>query len=531
MKESGINYFYSGLSLDTDSFAILYTFEEGAGTNVASISIANPLFSGTITGDGSSFWDKPGSGLFSGNHIEINQASGLDSNLSFSHILSYEQVTTGKQILYINRSNLSGYEFGLNDANKLYFETAGSEPIIATSLNNLSSKNLISISYINNFLSFGYYNFNAQKFEFDNFQYNFDLQASNLPRLGSGFTGYIDYYLYSNDYLGAETLNNLVSGWYAKPTGFTPNTVTICNEGITGYQDGNYFITGITGYQTTGYVFNDGVGVGTGLFPSSGYTEALTGILSSGVKPIALTGLICETYSGLSEPIYQINESYISGFGMDKSLILHHVSGNDIIKRGDSKLLFDNHYNFNLQELNSGYYNEDFQTNTGNINLFFNGLANTLSGTELRNGFLFITGSDSNDLLFFDLASGNRNYSISGRLDINYTGQEVFFNGINLISGYDFRAQGNQIFLTGNNTGISGVLFEYPLFYNSQTGNSVIYTGQKFSRDSSIYYFNGLRLRNRNDYIEGSDFDLLKDQNFDEENNLLIYDNNGQFWE
>ena len=525
MKESGINYFYSSLGLDTDSFAILYTFEEGAGSIVNSITGANPLFSGEINGN---IWGKPGSGTFTGGYVSITNGSGLDSSLSFSHLISYEQITTGKKILFNNKLGASGYEFGLTDTNKIYFETAG-EPVIATTSNNLSSKNLISVSYIANFLSVGQYNFTSKSFEFETFQQNFGLLPSDKPTLGSGFTGYIDYYLYSNDYLGAEVLNQLASGWYVAKTGSQVSVETICAPGVTGYQSQFYSTTGVTGYSVGPIGNLDGVGDFTGVFPTGYNLTPMTGILSSGLTQIPVTGSVCVSYSGELVDLFSFNSGYISGFGMDKTLILRSLSG-DMIKYSTSNELFADIFNHSFAQFNSGLVSP-LIFDSGALNLFFNGLGVDNSGIGYSDEYVFVTGSSAQDLFFFDLKSGDRKMSFSGSLDTTYTGQEIFFNGINLVSGYDFRAIGNRIFLTGNNTGISGILFENPIVLPYITGGRALYSGEKFNRNSSNVYQNGIRLFNRSDYIEGSKFDMLTGNNFNEYNNTIIYNNNELYWE
>ena len=85
------------------------------------------------------------------------------------------------------------------ETNKIYFETLNDEPIIATSYNNIGTKNLISISYTTNHVVFGYYNFNSQLFETESFSYNFgNVISNNNIILGKSYTGYMDYYLYFN---------------------------------------------------------------------------------------------------------------------------------------------------------------------------------------------------------------------------------------------------------------------------------------------------------------------------------------------
>ena len=76
MKESGINHFFGKLELNTGSFCIFYTFEEGAGTLINSVASGQSRFSGVLS-DESSFWSKNGSGFFSGNTISVKNTNDL----------------------------------------------------------------------------------------------------------------------------------------------------------------------------------------------------------------------------------------------------------------------------------------------------------------------------------------------------------------------------------------------------------------------------------------------------------------------
>ena len=131
MKESGINYFYSNLGMDTGAFAVYYTFEDNAGTNVASVSGGQSGYSGTLN-SAAGFWTSPGSGHFSGTTLTINNASGLDSP-GWTKVFSYEKTSVEPCILFDSLSGSSGCRIGVNKANKPYFQTYNTEPVVATS--------------------------------------------------------------------------------------------------------------------------------------------------------------------------------------------------------------------------------------------------------------------------------------------------------------------------------------------------------------------------------------------------------------
>jgi hypothetical protein len=137
------------------------------------------------------------------------------------------------------------------------------------------------------------------------------------------------------------------------------------------------------------------------------------------------------------------------------------------------------------------------------------------------------------DDAFFDVALGSKKYflnSITG-IDIFYSGQQIFLNGVELISGLGFQSIGTKIFTVGEFSQVSGIVSERPIILPLVTGNNPFYSGDKFSRGSSIVFLNGVRQKNNYNYIEGSKFDLIKDNKFNENNNEVLYNRDGLFWE
>ena len=141
----------------------------------------------------------------------------------------------------------------------------------------------------------------------------------------------------------------------------------------------------------------------------------------------------------------------------------------------------------------------------------------------------------TNDLATFDLKSGNKNiFTVTGGLTgfaFSYSGQEIFLNGVNLVSGYDFVLNGGILNLTSQNTGISGYIFEYPIVLTPRTGTSPMITGSLFWRNTSNIYLNGVRQPNYRTYIEGGIFDMLSGQSFNNSNLIELYDNDDFYWE
>lgn len=535
IKASGLNYFYSQIGLNTGLWDILYTFEDGAGSTVASISGAQSLFTGTLSSV-STFWSKPGSGLFSGNSVSVANASGLAST-SFTHLFAYEQRASGQQVLLSTRLGSSGYSIGLTAANRLYFEANNGAETVAAGYNNLSSKNLVAVTYLNNSLSLGLYNWNAQAFETETFNYPYGTMRSDVWSLGAGFTGYMDYYLFIEQYASPTLLNRLASGFYNVPTGTGYALTTVCSTGITGFITTPFVTTGITGYTTTN-AGTSGVGIFTGLFPATSTSVAQTGILASGTNYVAATGLVCATYTGAPTTLFSTLTGYALSYGMDKIVLMNYVQSGDLLKYANSTAFANDIYNKTPSPLISGFNTSTFYQ-TGQLILSINGLLQASYEFYLSQNYLTPTGASIFDVVTYDVYSGAQVIVTGGPFTfaLGYTGQEVYLNGLNLVSGLDFVVNGGTFTLTGLNTGISGLVLISPMGLPYSTGNYTELSLAKFDRLSSNLYFNGQRMQPTSllvpnaDFVEGGSYDLLLSNGYNEGGNVSIYGNDGSNWE
>lgn len=530
MKESGINWVYNTLGISTGSFAVFYTFEDGAGANVVSASGGQTGYSGTLSSS-ASFWGSPGSGFFSGTTLVTNNAANGHSE-SWTKIITYQKVNTDDCVLFDSMGAGSGYRIGLTDANKMFFESFNGEPIIAASSNNLSSKNAISVSYLTNLVTFGYYDFNAQALESESFTLPFQVVRSDMWRLGGAFTGYMDYYIHLTEYQSPDVIGQLMSGLYARPTGYGSTIQTICSTGITGYQ--NVFVgeTGVTGYITTP-LGDEGRDFYTGAFPLSHSTVALTGYLSTGIYASGLTGYACIPITGAPGPLLEYQTGYAASFGMQKVQLFSYLATTDVVKSSWDFTPFNSIYNKVGQRSYSGYLMAaDYPT--GLLNLYENGVAQAGSGWAVTGTYLIISGTTDSDSATFDLKSGNKaSFQVTGQTGFAfvYSGQEIYLNGVNLVSGYDFVLIAGTLNLTNRATGINGDIFEYPIVLTPRTGNSTLITGGPFWRNTSNEYINGIRQVNYSRYIEGGTFDLLSGNLFNPADTFMIYGDTDLYWE
>lgn len=531
MKESGINYFYQNIDLPTGIFDIFYTFENGAGTAVSSVSGGKEIFSGILNNVGD-FWSKPGSGFFTGNYVTISNADQLNST-SWTEIFVYEKTSVDDCILLSSLNSSSGFKVGINKSNKPYFESFNEQPIIGTSSNNFSSKNVLMVGYQTNYLTLGYYNFNSQQIEAEYFDYAFETIPSNNWRLGPSFTGYLDYFIHLSEYQSPEVVSQLLSGLYNIKTGEWYETTQICSTGITGYVTQFSGITGITGYSLSPDG-DEGRDYFTGAFPLSHTQTMLTGYLSSGLYSLGLTGVSCITITGNSIDLFEVLDGYCSGFGMEKIQSFEYIENPDLVKISTDSTLFNNIYNKSTNFAYSGFEMDSFY-HSGQTNVFYNGIEQNTNDYFINSGFIYITGGDISDIVFFDLKSGNKiSYFATGQSGFgisSYSGQELFLNGVNLTSGIDFIENSNNIYLLDYLTGITGLLTQVPIVLRAQTGIFSFFTGVSFQKDTSNVYINGVRQRNKSMYVEGAIFDKLSGNYYNNRDGISIYDNNNLYWE
>ena len=383
-----------------------------------------------------------------------------------------------------------------------------------------------------NYLNIGYYNFNSKSVESESFDYDFELNQSNDWKLGGG-TGYIDYFIYLNQYQSSEVLAQLMSGFWARPTGVGYETETYYTTGLSGYQDIFVGETGITGYIVTPGG-DEGRDFYTGAFPTFNSQTYLTGYISSGIYSSGVVVVQTTIVTGDEIDLLENLTGYASSFGMEKVQAFDCVDSADILKINVDRTLFNDFYNKSAIRTFDSFQLPSFYE-SGSISLFYNGLAQWKTGWFTSGNYLNIDGSELSDLAFFDVKSGDyKLFDVTGGLtsfNIPYSGQQIYLNGLNLISGYDFTCAGTLLTITARNTGINGYIFEYPHVLSPQTGNSSNFTLSKFSRNSSSLYFNGLRQKNKFDYLEGASVDLLSGNYYNNSGIQTIYNDNNLYWE
>ena len=165
-----------------------------------------------------------GSGYFSNQYVDIAHPTGLASPTA-TFIFSQQKSGRDPGTIFSNLSGQSGYEIGINAANKLYFNHyINGEPAINT-LNIIpGEKNIYGVTLGNgavnmfrmnpaNSGSLGFYTFQTQSFSIP----PYGVTTTSEWRLGSGeynYKGWMDYFLYFNKVLPVEKLKWLANSLY-----------------------------------------------------------------------------------------------------------------------------------------------------------------------------------------------------------------------------------------------------------------------------------------------------------------------------
>ncbi len=530
MKESGINYFCAQVVGNVNPMRVFYTFDDNTGSIISNRASGISGYSGILNNVGN-FWSIPNTGNCTGQSITVTDASGLYSD-NWTKTFVLKKTNTKDILLFSNLTGQSGYAIGINNSNKLYLQTINDDiPYIYSSRNYLASQNILTVSKVGSNVQFGYYDITKQKIEYESFGFNYSIAQSDNWILAPQMTGYLDYFIYFNQNVGFNALQQIYSGFFYTNTGNIPIIQTIVTTGITGYVSGTSIQTGVTGYTT---IASTGAGYGyyTGLFPISGISTPLTGILSTTTFSSGLTGSSSTGVVIGNTAAFSYNSGYAQLFGMEKMVNFFPITGTDVVDYSNNRTPSTPYYNQTAGFLTSGFLLTHFYSGS-QVNPNLNGLYNDSGDFTINTGLMLVTGAGLTDVMTYDLCTGTKNtfnYTGGGTVPIIYSGQEIYLNGLKLISGLDFIANPSNIYLTGNNTGISGKLDENGIILFHVTGNFTFYTGITFSRFSSRYFINGLRQRINSDYFEGALVDLLSGNGYNSQDTINIYDDNGNFW-
>ena len=549
----GINYIYSGvLKLDTGNMPVYYDFDTTSGTKYNSVNFAS-FFIGedkdvistnnaSIVGNASSFTGNGASGDFSYGYLSLDNDQDLFS-ADFTMFMSQEKCYTGDGILFSclkGEDTKSGYSFGINSANKMYFEHFDNQRQkynIQTSLLQLSDKNLIRLKRVDDSIYFSVYNNNNKSFETETKNVDSNLiLPSNEFLIGSGenqksYSGFIDEFIYIKENVSNVDSDMLASGFWSDTKS---GNAFLIQSGVTGGISGyDYQQTGSTGILSTSNILT-GTGYTTGYVDIYQYIPE-TGVISPGetkieflenlpayctsedetpiyrkVTTLDTTGVIglLRQFSGTDQvingqDIYQT--VYVTGFVSSglSSVPIYNTGNNDIsgfqtIMSGDREKLSE--YGMNDVIYLKSYFDQSFGQEQSGINNF-----DSLALYEKQDDY-------SNEFKNFNFLNKTALTSLDGigfRVDQKYDGSEfsIFSNGLFKFSNSEIVSAGNdnfyksgsiqesKIILSGNNTGAK-------IFYDAEDfATKQVFSGtNSISVHSNVFFKNGYKLISGTDY-------------------------------
>lgn len=302
--------------LGVDNFLkVFYDFNDYSGNYINSIDDGQVDYSGEIVNYSPSFNNTSGSGLFDNQYISIQNHSGITeegATIIFSH--KKTGVSNGVIFSHMDPGGPSGWEVGINQANKLYFKNfINGSPSYQTLNNYLYDKNLCAIT-VGKFGSCGLFKLNFEKplqqaalnfinetpegnivyHGFD--EHSFDVPAHTISngsewRVGSGeflYQGYMDSFMYFDHKLNIDQVQKIAFALHSDFTISPPVSGTITGE-ITGYQ--LIIESGVSG-QTGNVFVPTGTGVETGIYTYESGTP-MTGT-------VGISGLVYVPYKKIS---------------------------------------------------------------------------------------------------------------------------------------------------------------------------------------------------------------------------------------
>ena len=291
-----MNFLVEALNINIQDIPAAFSFRANPTLNTDTV-YPDPWASGSSSGilntvGGNGFFTYSGTGNFNGsNYFKLNKNYSFNNSTTF---LSYEKLRSGNEILLSSVTgnsfnNYSGFNLGINDANKLYLKYWNNVegPFTFTYTGILSDKNILVINRNDSIVTLGHFNNNTFKFssqEFEIFQNNF-INSSNLFIGGapnspswdsnnpSNFSGHMDrLYIFNNiPFIYADAL---ARGLFSEPTGFAGDLEEYCYT--TGFLSGSGFsYSTVTGVLVSG--FQSGI---TGI---TGYQEIISGSSFTGI--------------------------------------------------------------------------------------------------------------------------------------------------------------------------------------------------------------------------------------------------------
>jgi hypothetical protein len=540
---------------------------------------------------GNSFKDNVGYllGVNDANKLYFKYWNPVEGDFTFT----YSKILSDKNLIVLNRNN-SVITMGKYNNNTYSFDTEefliyqNAFQNHPSGMLHLGGYNRIigTSKPIQNWATYDTYNFVGyiDKFFFFSgisFQYS-NLLASGIYSVATGFNGFNTTNCFTSGYLFNSGF------YYTGITGiFVSGFTSGVGDGITGY------ITGASGYSYSGETGfrNDYIG---SLFDSCGNETklydriSLSGLISGqnlylepligpiyitgaieypltgnilGYTGIYITGTYCDdVFTSSGDIALDINLDYLRSLSYSEISLLSEVkSENDIVEiyyepyqntklNYNKDLMYDNlltqHFDsFNILDENKIllFSNGQALVNSG-YNTFQSGydtiILPNLDYTIQNNGIITNNKFNENDSFFYDSFSGNssglslNNYAANTTIpNVNFNNCWIFYNGQKLISGIDYLNFNQLNFST--NTGDNYILIKQvkpSMVYISGNSGSFNLNQSGLNNGCSQVYFNGIKQKINNNYIENSKYDFISGTYREPFINSIIYNNTDDFF-
>lgn len=572
--ERAILYTYlDRLDIPTGNLEVFYSFSSGSGNVVFNdvYGVNDHFFNGTCLredrrpGLSVGRQENPTSNVISGSGIfSYNDLVRIGNLVDFTEwttfinykALNYCDVNDNLATILLSSApdeNIgSGFIFGINQANRAYFEyNDGNSKKLYTLNKELGPQNVLSLSKLESTVEITYHDYQHQ----DNIRLAFDVSGYNhsdnwyiggmfdTNGLYTGLSGYVDDFLLFDRGFDSTTKNSLVDAFFV--TGILPPSFTLTTGYVSSILDvflnptGN-LTTGITSYSTSGTVTIAQLsGSGIDLCRIVGNTGFITG------ETIEYTtgGPVAVLVSTANPEQVLIDYGYLMQFTKPIFVYPGGITTGDIIEcYGYKKLVPTNNihptYNPILKtfDMPTSYTGE-------NVNPYLNGIYQ-ISGTgyEVRydktvRRLYNVDWSGNVDNVLVDIIGGSQAYydftGGQGTLALSnssYAGRDFYLNGQKLVSGLDYTGNGNDYHLLLSENYGTGLLHFAP----RRTDIDFIRTGNvSFNLETIIndqIWLNGQRLDRNVDFFKTS-YCSLKQVNDLSGFDSLVYDNNGLFFD
>jgi hypothetical protein len=295
-----------------------------------------------------------GSGFFEGSGVlKITNEIKDDTWTAFFKLKPYlvnKDRSKGQVLLSTIESgaaDISGFRFGINGANKLFFEHPNNlshEDLRVSTLANqsLSTENIISVSYDGNLAEISSHNFDPDETERDYVDLsgynksdqwyignNISFPNKNIDPFYTGYSGYLNDFIYFNEYLTIDQKDTIAESFFVESyVAETTGEITGLFNLVTGSEISGIFLeSGITGYEVKKK--EDVEQEGGGLFRTyflSGVSGAISGdviveLTGSDTGAFSEVVTIAEQIEYDEELISRVNKEYNSFIVLNRSKV------------------------------------------------------------------------------------------------------------------------------------------------------------------------------------------------------------------